>query len=52
MLYEVTSRIRRTSNAEKILALTTNEINKVLTTQRVSIRVDLSKQRASNEDKK
>lgn len=52
MLYEVTSRIRRTSNAEKILALTTNEINKVLTTQRVSIRVDLSKQRTRSEDKK
>lgn len=52
MLYEITSKIRRTSNAEKILALTTNEINKVISTRRVSIRVELNKQRSNTDGKK
>lgn len=41
MLYEIINKIRRTSSAEKILSITSTEINKTLATRRVSIKVDL-----------
>jgi GAF domain-containing protein len=41
MLYEIINKIRRTSSAEKILSITSAEINKTLSTRRVSIKVDL-----------
>jgi GAF domain-containing protein len=41
MLYEITNKIRRTSNAERILAITADEIGKQLSAKRVSIQVKL-----------
>ncbi len=41
MLYEITNKIRRTSNAERILAITADEIGKQLSAKRVSIKVKL-----------
>jgi len=43
MLYEVADRIRRTSNTDKIIAITANELGKTLSARRVSIRINLSK---------
>ena len=41
MLYEIINKIRRTSSADRILAITADEIGKVLTAKRVAIQVDL-----------
>lgn len=41
MLYEIINKIRRTSSADKILAITADEIGKVLTAKRVAIQVKL-----------
>jgi GAF domain-containing protein len=42
MLYEIINKIRRTSSAEKILSITSDEISKTLAARRVSsFKVDL-----------
>lgn len=41
MLYEIINKIRRTSSAEKILSITSDEISKTLAARRVFIQVDL-----------
>jgi GAF domain-containing protein len=41
MLYEITNKIRRTSNADRILAITADEIGKMLSAKRVDIKVKL-----------
>jgi GAF domain-containing protein len=41
MLYEITNKIRRTTSADRILAITADEISKSLATKRVTIQVKL-----------
>jgi GAF domain-containing protein len=42
MLYEVTSRIRRSTNTQTILSVAANEINKAMNAKRTSIKIDLT----------
>jgi GAF domain-containing protein len=42
LLYEVTNKIRRTTNPEKILEITAGELGKVLRTQRVAVKIDVA----------
>jgi len=41
LLYDITSKIRRTTNPEKILSITADEISKVLSTRRAQIEVNM-----------
>jgi GAF domain-containing protein len=41
LLYEITNKIRRTSNINSILETTANELNKTLGARRASIKIDL-----------
>lgn len=41
VLYEITSKIRRTSNVNTILETTVNEINKTFGARRAAIKIDL-----------
>jgi len=41
LLYEITNKIRRTSNINSILEITANELNKTLGARRASIKIDL-----------
>jgi hypothetical protein len=41
LLYDITSKIRRTTNPEKILSIATNELSKAINAQQARIVIDL-----------
>jgi hypothetical protein len=41
LLYDITSKLRRTTSADKILAITADELSKAVNAQRTQIVVDL-----------
>jgi GAF domain-containing protein len=42
LLYDITSKLRRTTSADKILSITANELSKALNTRRTQVIVDLN----------
>jgi GAF domain-containing protein len=52
LLYEITNKIRRTTNPEKILSITMNELSKTLNTRRADISVKLQPEHLSSSKNK
>jgi GAF domain-containing protein len=52
MLYEITNKIRRTTNPEKILAITAEELSKILNTRSTQISISLQNLHAPNPEPK
>jgi GAF domain-containing protein len=48
LLYEITNKIRRTTNPDKILAITADELSKTLNTRRTQIAISLQNLRSTN----
>jgi len=48
LLYEITNKIRRTTNPDKILAITAEELSKTLNTRRTQIAISLQNLRSTN----